>query len=123
MIPTMKPTWAAVQPCTIKKPARLNVGIDIDPKVIQAWKAAYTAGPNGTSGKDSPQSTIIESAVRTRAITARAGTTGLNGDGSGTASLKSLAGDDRHIFTFIKADATWYLEQRQYPAGPHPCKQ
>lgn len=91
-----------------KKPARQNIGIDIDPKVIRAWKAFYTTGNNDSSGKSSSLSTITKTEVRSRANTARAGTKKING--SGTAPANSLRRNDQS-FTFIKADATWYLEQ------------
>ena len=96
-----------------KRPAVQNIGIDLDPAVINAWAnlpedIIKTAdAPRGEIG-----SNITKMEVRPRAKSTR--NSKIDDTGSGTASTELSSGDDKQFFTFINDDASSFLKRYRF---------
>ena len=106
-----------------KRPASVNIGIDLDPKVIKAWSTITKN--NGASGELLPGATIktediprgsntIKTRVPARAKLKAAGNIKTNDEGCGTASPEIQSGDGTQYFTFINEDASSFLKNYQF---------
>ncbi len=93
-----------------KRPAPLNIGIDLDPKVIECWTRADI-----TKTSDAPRgSNTTKKAVPARAKLKSAGHVKNNGAGSGTVSPEIPSGDGEQSFSFINDDASSFLKKYKF---------
>ncbi len=85
-----------------KRPAPINIGIDLDPKVTTAWERFLM--------------TTTKNEVELRANLTGSGTSGINDGGSGTPSTKkqSCGGES---FIIKRADAGSFLDNYQFKGG------
>jgi hypothetical protein len=106
-----------------KRPAAVNIGIDLDPEVIKAWSTITKN--TGTSGMIFPSggTPINGDALMGRFSTSekrvpvRAKSSGhikSNDAGSSTASPEMPSGDGHQYFTFINEDASSFLKNYKF---------
>jgi len=106
-----------------KRPAQINIGIDLDQNVIECWARAGITKLNGFSSRRDYSSTTIKKMVTARAPldknidSPREKVTGSNTNGNNEWRRKTspfLVSGDEQYFTVINADATRWLKKYQF---------
>ena len=95
-----------------KRPATLNIGIDLDSKVIDSWTRAGITKINGFSSRKKFSSTTIKKMVARDEVIGS--NTNKNIDMRSLIPSEITCGDGEQYFTVINDDATRWLKKYQF---------